>query len=76
MSGRHSLSKDKIRVLLLEGVNDSAADLFSAAGYGNMTRLGKALEGEALHEALAACICLASDRARNLPPTYSALPTG
>ena len=52
MSGRHSLSKDKIRVLLLEGVNDSAADLFSAAGYGNMTRLGKALEGEALHEAL------------------------
>lgn len=28
-----SLPKDKIRVLLLEGVNDSAVDLFTSAGY-------------------------------------------
>ncbi|WP_406856256.1 phosphoglycerate dehydrogenase [Alsobacter sp. KACC 23698] len=52
MNDRLSLSKDKIRVLLLEGVNDSAADLFAAAGYSNVTRLPKALDGEALREAV------------------------
>src|SRR6478752_2092597 len=52
MSGRHSLSKDKIKVLLLEGVNDSAVDLFKAAGYGNLTRLTKALDGAELSAAL------------------------
>ena len=31
MSGRHSLSKDKIKVLLLEGINDSAVDLLQGA---------------------------------------------
>jgi len=47
-----SLPKDKIRVLLLEGVNDSAVQLIEAAGYSNLTRLTKALDGEALHEAI------------------------
>ena len=47
-----SLAKDKIRVLLLEGVNDSAVELIEAAGYSNMTRLSKALEGDALKEAI------------------------
>ena len=47
-----SLPKDKIRVLLLEGVNDSAVQLIEAAGYSNLTRLPKALDGEALHEAI------------------------
>eukprot|EP01035_Chromulina_nebulosa_P059333 gene59333-81217_t len=49
---RLSLSKDKIRVLLLEGVNDSAADLLVQAGYSNMTRLPKALDDAALLEAI------------------------
>src|SRR3569832_1213930 len=49
---RLSLAKDKIRVLLLEGVNDSAAELIEAAGYSNMTRLPKALEGDAFKEAI------------------------
>ncbi|MHB2165360.1 phosphoglycerate dehydrogenase [Alsobacter sp. R-9] len=52
MSERLSLSKDKIRVLLLEGVNDSAVELFRNAGYTNLTRLPKALDGQALVEAL------------------------
>ncbi len=43
-----SLAKDKIRVLLLEGVNDSAVQLIEAAGYSNTTRLSRALEGDAL----------------------------
>ncbi|QTL05972.1 phosphoglycerate dehydrogenase [Aquabacter sp. L1I39] len=47
-----SLAKDKIRVLLLEGVNDSAVELMTSAGYSNLTRLTKALDGEALKEAI------------------------
>ena len=49
---RLSLPKDKIRVLLLEGVNDSAADLFAGAGYANVTRLPKALDAQALRQAV------------------------
>lgn len=47
-----SLAKDKIRVLLLEGVNDSAIEILAAAGYTNVTRLPKALDGEALKAAV------------------------
>lgn len=47
-----SLSKDKIKVLLLEGVNDSAVELLTNAGYTNLTRLPKALDGDALKEAI------------------------
>ena len=47
-----SLSKDKIRVLLLEGVNDSALHTLTTAGYCSVTRLSKALDGEALKEAI------------------------
>jgi len=47
-----SLAKDKIKVLLLENVNDSAIATFTAAGYSNLTRLTKALDGDALKEAV------------------------
>ena len=47
-----SLSKDKIRVLLLEGVNDSAVAMMKVAGYSSVTRLSKALDGDALKQAL------------------------
>ena len=47
-----SLSKDKIRVLLLEGVNDSAVARFTQAGYSNLERLPKALDGQALLDAV------------------------
>ena len=53
MPDRLSLPKDKIRVLLLEGVNDAAAELFVAAGYRNLERLPKALDAAALATALA-----------------------
>ena len=52
MPDRLSLAKDKIRVLLLEGINDSAVGCSPAPGYTNVTRLPKALAGEALREAL------------------------
>ncbi|MBR0852070.1 phosphoglycerate dehydrogenase [Bradyrhizobium diazoefficiens] len=40
------------KALLLEGVNDSAVDLFRSAGFANVERLTKALDGEALRQAL------------------------
>src|SRR4051794_41944420 len=40
------------RALLLEGVNDSAVDLFRTAGFTNVERLTKALDGEVLRRAL------------------------
>ena len=52
MSEMFSLQKDKIRVLLLEGVNDSAVDLIRAAGYTNLTYLKTALDEDELMEAL------------------------
>jgi D-3-phosphoglycerate dehydrogenase len=50
---RLSFPKDRIKVLLLEGINDSAANLLLQAGYTNMTRLPKALDEQELIEALA-----------------------
>jgi D-3-phosphoglycerate dehydrogenase len=49
---RLSLAKSHIRVLLLEGVHDSALGWFGQSGYDNVTRLKTALEGPALIEAL------------------------
>ena len=47
-----SLSKDKIRILLLEGVHDSAVALLRSAGYSQIKQYPKALEGSALIDAL------------------------
>jgi D-3-phosphoglycerate dehydrogenase len=47
-----SLPKQKIRLLLLEGVNDSAVRLFEANGYAEIERLPKALDADALKRAL------------------------
>lgn len=49
---RLSFPKDRIRVLLLEGINDSAAGLLLNAGYTNMVRLPKALDEAELIEQL------------------------
>jgi phosphoglycerate dehydrogenase-like enzyme len=47
-----SLSKHKIRILLLENVNDSAVELIEQAGYRNITRLTEALDGATLRDAI------------------------
>jgi D-3-phosphoglycerate dehydrogenase / 2-oxoglutarate reductase len=52
MSNRLFLAKDKIKVLLLENVNQSAVDHIDGAGYTNVTRVPKALEGGTLLEAV------------------------
>lgn len=47
-----SRPKDKIKILLLEGISVTAADALKSAGYSNVERHMKALEGEALRDAL------------------------
>ena len=48
-----SLDRKDLRVLLLEGINETAVDLFAAAGFEKVERLPKALDGEDLRKALA-----------------------
>ncbi len=48
-----SLSKDKIKILLLEGISDSAVNTLYQAGYENVERLATALDGQALIDKLA-----------------------
>lgn len=48
----HSLGKEKIKVLLLEGIDESAAQFFYDQGYSNVELIGKALEGEELYAKL------------------------
>ena len=52
MASQLSLPKDRIRILLLEGVHDSAVEALAASGYASVTRHAGALEGEALQRAL------------------------
>ena len=47
-----SFSKDKIQVLLLEGVHASATARLRAHGYQNVVQMGEALQGEELSRAL------------------------
>ncbi len=48
-----SLAKEKIRILLLEGIHQNAVDTFAAAGYTNLERLDRALPREELEERIA-----------------------
>jgi len=45
---QHSLAKDKIHILLLEGVHDSAVECFHDAGYNQVERLASAIEPDEL----------------------------
>ncbi len=47
-----SFDKDKIKILLLEGVHASAREHLIGAGYSNVTSLSKALQGAELADAL------------------------
>ena len=47
-----SLSKDEIRVLLLEGISERAVEVLNAAGYHRIERLTTALGGDELRERL------------------------
>jgi D-3-phosphoglycerate dehydrogenase len=47
-----SLPKNKIRILLLEGISDQAVATLNAAGYTEIERLAKALDGDELRQRL------------------------
>ncbi len=47
-----SRPKDKIKILLLEGISETAVEALKSAGYTNIERHAKALEGDALRDAL------------------------
>ena len=47
-----SLAKDKIRVLLLENISETAVQAMRSAGYTNIRHLPKALDGGALKETI------------------------
>jgi D-3-phosphoglycerate dehydrogenase len=58
---RLSLPKEKIRILLLEGIADSALERLADAGYATVKRETKALDGPALTSRRSrACTCWAS----------------
>lgn len=46
------LPKERTKILLLEGISDTAPAAFASAGYSNVVRLAKALDGSDLIEAL------------------------
>jgi D-3-phosphoglycerate dehydrogenase len=52
MNDRISLPKDRIRILLLEGIAQTAIDLFAGADYRTIHLEKRALEGKALIEAV------------------------
>ena len=52
MSDLLSLPKDRIRILLLEGVHQSAVELFHDAGYERVVHQKGALDGAALRESV------------------------
>lgn len=47
-----SFPREKIHIVLFEGIHESAVGAFGKAGYTKVTRFGKALDDEALKEAL------------------------
>ena len=52
MAPKFSLNKDKIRVLLLEGIHASAADVFRDAGYTQVESIKTALDDSTLEQKL------------------------
>jgi len=48
----YSLPKDKIKILLLEGISDTAVNVLQGAGYTQIDRRTKALDGIELRQAL------------------------
>ena len=52
MPAETSMSRDLVKVLLLEGVNDSAVELVASSGFKSIERLAKALDADALRAAV------------------------
>ncbi|MBY5475691.1 phosphoglycerate dehydrogenase, partial [Rhizobium leguminosarum] len=53
MTEQLSLPRDRISVLLMEGISQSAGDYFALSGYVNLTHLPKALDDKDLKSHIA-----------------------
>ena len=53
MTRELSLPRDRISVLLLEGISQTAVDYFSSSGYTNLIHLPKALDDKDLKSHIA-----------------------
>ncbi|HEX6001684.1 MAG TPA: phosphoglycerate dehydrogenase [Hyphomicrobiaceae bacterium] len=60
----YSLPKEKIKILLLEGISETAVDCFKAAGYSQIDRRTKALGAADLRQALTDGVRLLGIRSR------------
>ncbi len=60
----YSLAKDKIKILLLEGISETAVELFKAAGYTQIDRRATALDPAELRKALDGGVRLLGIRSR------------
>jgi D-3-phosphoglycerate dehydrogenase len=60
----YSLPKEKIKVLLLEGISETAVGLFKAAGYTQIDRRTKALDAQELRKTLDGGVRLLGIRSR------------
>ncbi|MGK7296307.1 MAG: phosphoglycerate dehydrogenase [Candidatus Wenzhouxiangella sp. M2_3B_020] len=63
----YSLAKDKIKILLLEGIQQSAVDSFHEAGYTQVETVGSALPSEELAERIGDCHFLGIRSRTQLP---------
>jgi D-3-phosphoglycerate dehydrogenase len=52
MPAEPSISREAVKILLLEGVNDSAVELIAGSGLASIERIAKALDAQALRAAL------------------------
>jgi D-3-phosphoglycerate dehydrogenase len=52
MPAEPSISREAVKILLLEGVNDSAVELIASSGLTSIERIAKALDAQALRAAL------------------------
>ncbi|MEM7406982.1 MAG: phosphoglycerate dehydrogenase [Pseudomonadota bacterium] len=74
-SRQFSRAPEELRVVLLEGIHDSAVDAFTNAGFAQIERHPKALEGDALLQAVQHATFLGiRSRTRLTPEVFAAAP--
>ena len=67
---KYSLSKDKIRILLLEGVHKSAVETLEANGYTNIEYLKTSLPEDELIEKIKDVLWMAAQPVQSPPAIY------
>ena len=73
MGKKYSFDKDRIKVLLLEGIHKSATEFFNSRGYHNIESYPNAFDDDLLKEKISTCLLYTSpsprDRTRSRMPS-------